>query len=180
MSRLESRWKVHPAHAGAPTCLRPWLTDPASLTARIVARCQRFELRVLRETRALPCGDERTLIHLPAGRHAWVREVLLCADGVPVVFAHSVLAPRDLTRAWHMARAIGSRPLGAALFADPGIRRGLLTSARITPAHPLHRLAVAALGQMLPVLWGRRSLFFRRGRPLLVTEIFLPAVNNLV
>ena len=176
MSRLESRWKANPAHAGAPLCLRPWLSDPASLTARIVARCNHFEVQVLCESRARPCGDERTLIGLPAGRQAWVREVLLCADGVPVVFAHSILAPRDLTGAWHMARAIGSRPLGAALFADPSIHRGPLSSARLPVTHPLHRLAVAALGQDLPALWARRSLFSRHGRPLLVTEVFLPAI----
>lgn len=179
MSRLESRWKANPAHAGAPVFLRPWLTDPGSLTARIVARAHSFRVHVLREGRGLPCGDERTLIGLPAGRHAWIREVLLIADDLPVVFAHSILAPRDLTGAWHMARAIGSRPLGAALFADPGIQRGPLQSARLDSQHPVHRLAATALSAELPVLWGRRSLFLRRTRPLLVTEVFLPAISEL-
>jgi chorismate--pyruvate lyase len=123
--------------------------------------------------------DERTLIGLPAGRQAWTREVLLLADDVPVVFAHSVLAPRDLTGAWHMAQAIGSRPLGAALFADPGIRRGPLSAARINADHPLHRHAGAALQADLPTLWARRSCFSRLGRPLLVTEVFLPGIAQL-
>lgn len=181
MQRQESRWKAHPAGAGAPAVLRPWLTDPASLTARIVARCTHFEVRVLRELRARPCPDERALLGLPPGRHAWTREVLLVADGVPVVFAHSVLAPRDLTGAWHMARAIGSRPLGAALFADPGIRRGPLAVACLNAAHPLHRraAAVASAQGTLPPLWARRSRFSRQGRPLLVTEVFLPGIARL-
>ena len=55
--------------------------------------------------------------------------------------------------------------LGAALFADPCITRGPLASARLTPAHPLHRHACAATGQDLPTLWARRSLFARHGRP---------------
>jgi chorismate lyase len=179
MSRQESRWKPRPALAGAPAYLHPWLSDPASLTARIVARCDRFQVHVLGEQRALPFGDERTLIGLPPGRHAWTREVLLLADGVPVVFAHSVLAPRDLIGAWHMAQAIGSRPLGAALFADPCICRGPLTSARLAPHHPLHRHACAALGKALPTLWARRSRFCRLDRPLLVTEVFLPGIARL-
>ncbi|MDP1605746.1 MAG: chorismate lyase [Rhodocyclaceae bacterium] len=179
MSRQDFRWKAHPALAGAPTVLHPWLIDSGSLTARIVARCNKFQVRVLGEQRARPFSDERQLIGLPAGRHAWVREVLLIADGIPVVFAHSVLAPRDLRGAWHMARAIGSRPLGAALFADPGILRGPLTAARLTTAHPLHRHACAALGKMLPTLWARRSRFCRLDRPLLVTEVFLPGIARL-
>lgn len=179
MSRQDSRWKARPALAGAPASLHPWLADPGSLTARIVARCITFQVRVLGERRTLPCPDERVLLGLPPGRHAWIREVLLLADGEPVVFAHSALAPRDLTGAWHMARAIGSRPLGAALFADPGIRRGALAAARLTAAHPLHRHAAAAVGAALPTLWGRRSRFCRQGRPLLVTEVFLPGIARL-
>jgi chorismate--pyruvate lyase len=179
MLRQAFRWKNRPALAGAPAWLHPWLSDPGSLTARIVARCGSFRVRVLGETRALPCADERALIGLPPGRHAWTREVLLVADGVPVVFAHSVLAPNDLTGAWHMARAVGSRPLGAALFADPGIRRGPLFAARLMPTHPLHRHARAATGAALPVLWARRSRFTRLGRPLLVTEVFLPGIEKL-
>jgi chorismate--pyruvate lyase len=179
MSRQDFRWKASHALAGAPLFLHPWLADPASLTARIVSRCIRFQVRVLRETRARPFTDERTLIGLSPGRHAWTREVLLIADGVPIVFAHSILAPRDLTGAWHMARAIGSRPLGAALFADPGISRGPLHVARLTAPHPLHRHATAALGEVLPTLWGRRSRFCRQGRPLLVTEVFLPGIQGL-
>jgi chorismate--pyruvate lyase len=39
---------------------------------------------------------------------------------------------------------------------------------------------VQALGQpALPALWARRSAFRRHGVPLLVTEIFLPAIRNL-
>ncbi len=179
MSRQEFRWKPRPALAGAPAYLHPWLSDPGSLTARIVARCSQFQVRVLGETRAPPFADELTLIGLRHGRHAWTREVLLVADGVPVVFAHSVLAPRDLNGAWHMAQAVGSRPLGAALFADPGICRGPLTSARLMPGHPLHRHACTALGETLPMLWARRSRFCRLDRPLLVTEVFLPGVERL-
>jgi chorismate--pyruvate lyase len=179
MHRQEFRWKPHPALAGAPAYLHPWLADPGSLTARIVARCGRFQVRVLGETRARPGADERGLIGLPAGRLAWTREVLLLADGVPVVFAHSILAPRDLTGAWHMARAIGCKPLGAALFADPQISRGPLTAARIPPNHPLHRHASAATDAPLPTLWARRSRFCRLDRPLLVTEVFLPGIERL-
>ena len=179
MSRQDSRWKTHSALAGAPAYLHPWLSDPGSLTARIVTRCKVFQVRVLGETRGLPFPDEREQIGLPSRCHVWIREVLLIADGMPVVFAHSILAPRDLTGAWHMARAIGSRPLGAALFADPGIQRSPLSTTRLNGAHPLHRRASTAVKEVLPVLWARRSRFSRLQRLLLVSEVFLPDIARL-
>lgn len=78
-----------------------------------------------------------------------------------------------------MARAIGSRPLGAALFADPLIRRERLQIARLASDHPLHLHAEVAVGQGLPVLWARRSRFVRLNRPLLVSEVFLPGISRL-
>lgn len=174
----DGHWKSPPSLIGAPPWLHPWLTDESSLTARISARCRRFGVRVLREGMALPVEDERALVGLPRGRRAWLREVLLLADGVPVVFAHTVLAPQHLRGAWRMAAAIGGRPLGAALFADPQVARSALRCARLGAAHPLHRCACDALDERLPALWARRSRFMRHGAPLLVTEVFLPCLGT--
>lgn len=179
MTCLGFRWKASPSFARAPVFLQAWLSDPGSLTARIMSRCRRFEVQVVSEGRDYPLLDEHSLVGLAIDRYAWVREVLLYADGEPVVFAHSLFAPADLRGAWHMARAIGSRPLGAALFADPFIRRERLQVARLADDHPLHRRAETAVGHGLPVLWARRSRFVRLNRPLLVSEVFLPDIVRL-
>lgn len=179
MTRLGFRWKATPFFAGAPGGLQAWLTAPGSLTARIMARCGRFQVKVIREGQAYPFPDEHRLVGLALDRYAWVREVLLLADGEPIVFAHSLLAPDDLRGAWHMARTIGSRPLGAALFVDPLICREHLQIARLAGDHPLHSHAEASVGYGLPVLWARRSRFVRQGRPLLVSEVFLPGIARL-
>lgn len=179
MDRADRQWKSQAFRAGAPIWLRRWLSDSGSLTARLAARSTRLQVRVLRQSMTLPNEDERALVGLPRGRRAWLREVLLIADGRPVVFAHSVLAPRDLRGPWRMAAGVGGRPLGAALFADPRIVRGDLHCERLAAAHPLHRRAQLAVGAQLPALWARRSRFLRDGRPLLVTEVFLPAIEGL-
>ncbi|MCX7898080.1 MAG: chorismate lyase [Rhodocyclaceae bacterium] len=179
MLRQRARWKSHPALLSAPRWLYPWLAERGSLTARIMARCHAFALSIVREAYARPFPDERPLLGLPWAQYAWVREVLLHADGEPVVFAHSILLPKDTRGAWHRARAIGARPLGAALFADPSITRGPLTCARIHPDHPLGRRISKVIGAVYGDLWARRSLFLHRGRPLVVTEVFLPAIERL-
>lgn len=179
--RLLTRWHARPARATVPAALRPWLTDAASLTARIRARCGAFAVRVLRQRLDRVHRDEAALVGLRRGERAWVREVLLVADGRAVVFARSVLPRRNVRGAWNLFHGIGARPLGAALFADPRIARGPLACASLDRRDArYHRALAAARGDFPPqVLWARRSLFRLHGRMLLVTEVFLPAIFDL-
>ncbi len=158
-----------------------WLRDAGSLTERIRARCEVFAVRVLRQRLAHVLADEAPLLGLAAGDWAWVREVLLLADGVPVVYARSVMPQATVRAGSRLFATIGSRPLGAALFADPRVERGRLACARLGQRDARHAAASAALPlRALPAeLWGRRSVFRLRGRALLVTEIFLPEILDL-
>jgi chorismate--pyruvate lyase len=108
-----------------------------------------------------------------------VREVVLHAGGRPVVLAHSIAAWRDLSGPWRGLRGLGSRPLAEALFTDPRVSRGPLEFARIDPRHPLGRRARQVFGRDFPALRARRSRFLKHGRPLLVTEVFLPELLAL-
>ena len=173
-----TRWRrAAPAH-GNPW--RPWLTYRASLTRRIVERSRAFRVELVRQGWRFPNDDEYRALGRPRHRLVFVREVLLHADGVPVVMAHSIVARRDLAGAWRAVASLGTRPLAAVLFADRRVRREPFEYACVDPRHPLWRRAHALLGgRGLPALWARRSLFRLRGRPLVVTEVFLPALGRL-
>jgi chorismate--pyruvate lyase len=178
MVDLRCGWR--PATLPAGHALHRWLTDGSSLTARLQARCDRFEVRVLAQGLARPHRDEAGLLGARAGRLVMLREVLLCADGVPVVYARSVLARDSLRSAWRMFSGIGSRPLGAALFADPRVARGPLVARRLDARDRRHARAIAAAGvPTAACLWARRSCFVRDGAPLVVCEVFLPGIEAL-
>lgn len=169
-----------PARLPASHPLHPWLTDAHSLTARIAARCARLSVRVLFQGRGRPARDEASLLGLRRGELALLREVLLVADGMPVVYARSLLAPAALRRGWQLFAGVGSRPLGAVLFADPRVARGRLAARRLDARDRRYHRAAAVAGQPVPAaLWGRRSRFLRWGHALLVCEIFLPAISDL-
>ena len=53
-------------------------------------------MRVLRQGPWVPNEDEYRRLGQPTHRRALVREVVLLADGVPVVLAHSIAAWRAL------------------------------------------------------------------------------------
>jgi len=156
---------------------RSWLTDSGSLTSRIQARCAKFSVTLVFQGRRRVNRDERYLVS--RRKHALVREVYLMCRRTPVVFAHSVVDPRELRGAWQRLTQLGTRPLGAALFADPRIERYPLRQRKLNPHHELYRRACAALEKRPPYLWARRSLFALRGSPILVTEVFLPGILDL-
>jgi chorismate--pyruvate lyase len=60
------------------------------------------------------------------------------------------------------------------LFADRGMRRGVVEMARICPGEMLYADAVRDLRHVDGEVWGRRSIFRLAHKPLLVSEIFLP------
>jgi chorismate--pyruvate lyase len=64
------------------------------------------------------------------------------------------------------------------LFADPSMRRGALQLARLTARDKLHGLVAQQLDETPEVMWGRRSVFTLARKPLLVSEIFLPVMEE--
>lgn len=179
------RWKAAPARATVPPSLIPWLTDPASLTARIRQRCQHFAVALCYQGPGKALRDEALALRLRRGERLWVREVLLLADQQPVVFARSLLPRHHVRGAWNLFHGFGARPLGAALFSDPAIRRGMLACIRLDRRDARYHRARALLAAAHPALvmpatlWGRRSLFSRQQRALLVSEFFLPSILDL-
>lgn len=115
---------------------------------------------------------------MPRRRLAWVREVILECDGVPVIFAHSVLSTATRGRLTRWLARLGSRSLGSLLFSYPGFNRGAIEYRRLDARHPLYQRA-AALGAAGPCLWARRSLHRLGAQQVLVTEVFLPAIAKL-
>lgn len=165
--------------SSATLAYRPWLADHGSLTRRLKDRCAKFSVRPMHQQLGRPLSDERHFLGLRRGEMALVREVYLLCGATPVVFAHSVLAADDLQGVWNSVSRQGAKPLGEALFSDPRVERAPLEYRELGRHHPLYRRACAALARPPARLWARRSLFTLRSRPLLVTEVFLPAVLEL-
>ena len=158
-----------------PAALRSWLLDTGSLTRRLQAQCAgAFAVRVLAQDWARPLRSEARALGLRDGEAALVRQVYLLCAGVPWVYARTVIPASSLTGAARRLGKLGTRPLGAALFAEPTLERGALEIARVVPGDPIYGGACAALTTAPAAIWGRRSVFRVRGKALLVSEFFLP------
>jgi len=162
----------------APRALRRVLSDRGSLTRRLKALHADFRVVPVARGLAPPFLDEARALHLHSHTLAYVRDVLLIGNGHVRVFAHSVLPRSSLRGDWNGITRLGTKPLGEALFTNPRIRRRDLTIRRLDARHPLYRAAQRHTGIAVRHLWARRSVFCLGGRPLLVTEVFLPAIDS--
>ena len=158
-------------------CLFMWLSDNSSLTQRLIDHCRgEFEVRLRGQAWRAPLLSESRLLGTRAGEYVMEREVELLCDGSPCVYARTLMPKSSLRgRASHL-QGLGSRPLGALLFSDPTTRRTAVEYARLLQHHRLYERAMIAVSSRVDEMWGRRTLFRYAGKPLLVNEIFLPAI----
>jgi chorismate lyase len=173
--QLRHNWLAHAFRV--PRALRGSLSDRGSLTQRLQTQHADFRVQLLAHGLTLPFRDETQVLRLRPTTRAYVRDVLLMGDGQARVFAHSVLPRPSLRGGWNGITRLGSKPLGEALFTNPRIRRLGLTLLRIDARHPLYRAARRHAGLTARYVWARRSVFCLNGQPLLVTEVFLPAID---
>jgi chorismate--pyruvate lyase len=164
---------------GCDLKLAPWLHNHGSLTQRIQQRCTHFAVRKVHSGLARIALDESALLGIVSQQLAYSRDVILHADNQPVVFAHSVCATRALHGVWRAVAGLGNQPLGALLFAHPLVKRQPLHYKALRSNHLLYQQAATVLANPPSKLWGRRSLFYLHGVPLLVTEVFLPDILRI-
>jgi chorismate--pyruvate lyase len=176
---LEPSWRPYGTGRplGVPMRMHRWLADPRSLTARLVAVCPgQFRVRVLSQGWGRPLDSERRMLELKRSGMALIREVELQCDEEPWVFARTVIPAASLKGEARRLTLLGDKPLGAVLFADPATRRGRMEVARFDRRHALFQGACGHRPAPPAELWGRRTLFHYRGKPLLVNELFLPDI----
>lgn len=177
ISAQQSAW--YPTLISTSFLDRSWLQFRGSLTRRIQSRCENFCVKPVFQSLAKVHGDECVAMNIRHGELAMVREVYLYCGNTPVVFAHSVIARRDLRGPWRGLSGLGSKSLGTVLFTNPKIKRTPLEFNKLSVGHVLYDRACHQLQQLPSKLWARRSLFTLQGQSILVTEVFLPAILDL-
>lgn len=164
--------------ADLPATLLERLLDRGSLTLRVRAYCQQqaqpFSLRLLEQRWVKPSREEAKTLGINPRQAVLSRNIQLCCGDEVVIFAHTIVPRSSLRGRSRYLGRLGTRPLGAALFSDPSMRRSRISMARLKPNHSLYASAIKHSRQSPQCIYGRRSCFYIAGKPLLVAEFFLP------
>ncbi|ALV93809.1 MULTISPECIES: chorismate lyase [Pantoea] len=151
---------LHWLPASSPLLSPPllgWLLEEDSMTRRFEQHCQKVTVELIRESfiRADEMAQEAKF--LPADERFWLREIVLCGDGEPWLIGRTVVPESTLNGPELMLQNLGTRPLGRYLFASSTLSRDFIDPGQVED------------------LWGRRSRLRLSGKPLMLTELFLPA-----
>lgn len=137
--------------------LRDWLLLEDSMTKRFEQQGKSVTVTLIREAFVGQdeVAEEQSL--LPAEPRYWLREILLCADGEPWLVGRTVVPESTLSGPELQLQQLGNTPLGRYLFTSSTLTRDFIEIGKDAE------------------LWGRRSRLRLSGKPLLLTELFLPA-----
>lgn len=133
---------------------------PLTTALKKLAADFKVQLQQLGQSTLLP--DEQTIIQAQTG---YSREVYLCLQGIPVIWARSVCPLQ--AQQWQDNMNCGTQPLGSRLYQLPQ-SRSAFEFACLTVDHPCNPAQQAAMA--------RRSCFWLNDTPLILTETFLPAL----
>lgn len=158
--------------------VRPWLIGKGLLTLRMKAACgERFGLRLVEQRTGLLCAARKAALGVSDGA-ALFRDVELCCGGRVWVFAQSVIPDSTLcVHPW--LGELGDSSLGETLHDLSGVERSSFEYAWLPLENELTRRALREAELTPAGLWARRSRIQLRGAPLLVQELFLPAMGRV-
>lgn len=175
----DAHWLPLPAvERSAPTELRSWLAEPGLLTARVRAHCgSTMRFRMLGPLRSARVSDALADCLRVPDLDCLLREIEFCCGSRRVVYAQTVLPASTVAR-YPWLRDLGDAPLGESLRqADEPVSREPLQFAALPAAHELARAATDGAGDATAgTLWARRAVYRLGGCPILVQEVFLPAL----
>ncbi|MDR3490665.1 MAG: chorismate lyase [Gammaproteobacteria bacterium] len=155
-----------------------WLSYPGSFMTRLEDHgVVNPKIIVLNETSKRPELDEMQWLEMKPRVFARIREVLICSDAGKWMVARTVIPLATLTGREKQLAHLKTRSLGSVLFKDPTVERTEFEYACVKPGMSLYTKCKAY--ENAPQYWARRSLFYVKEKPLLLTEVFLPGVEKL-
>lgn len=151
------------------------LADDGSLTRRIRLCCpDSFEVSLIDHKTVSPNEQECALLGLQPGDRALARQVFLCCDRQPRIYARTIIGLVEKNRPLTgRIENLGGQSLGSILFRDPLARKREMQLAELSTDHAFFQ-GVELRGLISArKAWVRRSLYDYQGCDLIVYEAFI-------
>ena len=153
-----------------------FLFENGSLTRLIQDRCKsKFHIDLINESWCEAMPEELNLLSLRNHEITFVRESYLNCNNEKLVYARTVIPRQTLKKDNQKLMRLGQKPLGEILFKNNNIYRKEIRYAKIPIQNRLYKKAIKDNNGPKKI-YGRQSIFYIKNRPILVIEVFLPAI----
>lgn len=173
-----THWKpMHPfLLTHAKPGLRNCLLHTGSLTQYLDENFCKNNLELILNQQAwrVPLFDEASKLQLRFGIKVLLREIFFKCDRHILVYGRTLFPANTLYSSDKLVQKLGNESLGNFLFSDKNIYRDKLEFACLNRKNRLFNLIDEHAITNNDILYARRSVFFIKHNPILVTEIFFP------
>ena len=158
--------------------VRPWLIGKGLITLRMKAVCgERFGLRLVDQWTGLLTPAHKSALGT-ADNAGLFRDVEMCCGEQVWVFAQTIMPDSTLcTHPW--LAELGDSALGETLSDLSGVGRSAYEYAWLPIGEAVTARALRDADISPAGLWARRSRVSLRSAPLLLQELFLPAIGGV-
>ena len=167
-----------------PSVYADWLQNPGSLTQRFRELSQdqlKHDLffegwKNLSESELEPLKiSSNTALNT-----VWCREIVFFGQNQPWEWARTIIPQSSLVGEGAALMNLGNKPIGDVLFTDPHLQRSEFEIAQLNYEHPYTQEVNTLLNIDANNIWARRSIIYFHQKPLLIYELFLPAVFSVI
>jgi chorismate--pyruvate lyase len=157
--------------------VRPWLIGKGLLTLRMKAVCgERFALQLVDQWTGLLNAAHKSALRSQDNAGLF-RDVEMCCGEQVWVFAQTIMPDSTLCAHPWLAE-LGDSALGETLSDLSGVERSTYEYAWLPVEEPVTARALRDAEVKPAGLWARRSRVSLRSAPLLMQELFLPAIGR--
>ena len=151
--------------------LKFWLLDVKSLSYRI-RNIAKLEIVPIDARTSKIFLNEKKIFGYKKSEYLYLREVLIYADNLPIMYARTILPSRCLRGFWHKIKKLNNKPLADIVFRKKHIARSRFQFKKSSINDDFTKRIATFDLKNTNILATRQSTFKNRNEKVLLTEVF--------
>ena len=159
--------------------MNQWVKNKSSLTDRI-KKIANLKIRLVANNYKNKnlLLSEKNFFPLHKAENIFLREVIIFANGVPIMYARTILPRKYLRGYWNDIKKLNTNSLSRIVYENPSIKRSNFLYLAPSLNNKILKKINSFKMDSKNLVIGRQSYFEYKRKNILLTEYFFEAINN--
>ena len=159
--------------------MNQWVKNKSSLTNRI-KKIANLKIKLVTNNYKNKnlLLSEKNFFPLHKAENIFLREVIIFANGVPIMYARTVLPRKYLRGYWNDIKKLNTSSLSRIVYENPSIKRSNFLYLAPSLNNNIFKNIKSLKIDSKNLVIGRQSYFEYKRKNILLTEYFFEAINN--